>query len=233
MGISVSHVFVHGFLGLPEDWDLLIDQLKLPDAYKIHLWQDKYFEPSQTIDKWADHFIGQFSNQLVTAFGYSLGGRLLFHAFMKKPELFKKLYLFSSNPFRMSDMEIEIRKKMDADWANRISNDSWESVLCAWGDLEIFKHDLAVDRYSLQEYKLQLSQAVEIWSPAKQLYAANDLTPELIGKLQLFCGSLDSKYLKIYNELGSQGYNVNVIEGAGHRLILSHSRQLGVIIKNQ
>lgn len=98
--------FLHGFLGRPSDWDRI--QAKLPVAEGLRFFNLDYFknpllDPKNSLSSWADHFINWIETQsglhdrniLV---GYSLGGRLALHALEKKPGLWHRLVLISTNP---------------------------------------------------------------------------------------------------------------------------------------
>lgn len=163
---------LHGFLGLSRDWASL-----LPHAQAVSLFD--IAQPSETIGpwQWAEQFNKRVSidssrpNFLVA---YSLGGRLAMHALLSNPGLWQGAILISSNPGFEAQVK-PARLRDDIIWANRFITESWDSLIQAWNQQQIFGGFSGLQRKESDFSRKLLSDTLRYWSLGQQ----DLLTPQL------------------------------------------------------
>jgi 2-succinyl-6-hydroxy-2,4-cyclohexadiene-1-carboxylate synthase len=101
-------VALHGFLGLPSDWDFLGSDVIAP--------------PLDDIPDEGD-----------TLLGYSLGGRLALQALLRGAR-YRRAVIVSA---RVRDAEPD-RRERDERWARRFETDDWSAVMRDWNAQLIF-----------------------------------------------------------------------------------------------
>lgn len=133
-------VALHGFLGLPSDWDFLRDEWEV-DA--IDVLRDPVPPAGDVL------------------LGYSLGGRLALQALLGGAT-YRRAILVST---RVSDAEPD-RRARDEAWARRFETEAWESVLRDWNAQALFgghsmpREERDFDRAALARALRELSPAV-------------------------------------------------------------------------
>lgn len=212
-------VLVHGFLGLPLDWEQFIKDNNIEDPVCINLWNDETLNPSCTLQDWGEHFIDRFKHEKIKAIGYSLGGRLLFQAFYKNPQCFESLETYSSNPFQPLELDRDV---FDSTWSEKFRTYEWAKVMDEWNHLPLFKHDTLDQREGLEPFREPLAKSLTQWSPKHQTITAKDLTPEHLERLTMYYGDRDSKYKLIHQAAKSQQPKLKIesVPHKGHRIIL-------------
>src|SRR5262249_45368361 len=104
---------LHGFLGLPSDWDLLRQPLHAIDLFSIG-------KPLSTLWSWAQDFNRQVSaDNTNILIGYSLGGRLGMHALIDQPHLWQGGVFVSAHSGLSFSHDRDKRIQSDAQWAQR------------------------------------------------------------------------------------------------------------------
>jgi 2-succinyl-6-hydroxy-2,4-cyclohexadiene-1-carboxylate synthase len=215
-----THLYVlHGFLGLPSDWNLLSQTL--PYSIKtIDLFNDF---PIQSLSSWAEVF-----NQFVHAedskvfrilLGYSLGARLAMHALLQAPHLWNAAVIVSGHPGLEDLQEREQRIERDRQWSGRFENDSWEKLMEAWNDQKVFSSDaFHFNRYESDYQRRKLSEALQHWSLGRQKYLADRLENLNIPILWV-AGSQDSDYAAYaQRQRFGNPKSLKWIADAGHRV---------------
>ena len=120
-GIGMSKVdiiFLHGFLGVPSDWNGVVECLKFefedsevkPTYHVLDYFNQPKLSPRNSFENVAGEFVNVIESITTSSrrvlVGYSLGGRLALHIFEKNPGLFERLVCVSTNPgFKSSDLE--------------------------------------------------------------------------------------------------------------------------------
>jgi 2-succinyl-6-hydroxy-2,4-cyclohexadiene-1-carboxylate synthase len=220
---------LHGFLGLPSDWD----SLKAPQDFEIEKADIfKIASPANgtSMFEWADAFhqhVRARSQKIPGAgekrilLGYSMGGRLALHALVQNPSLWSTAVIVSANPTPLSD-ERGPRAVADEDWARRFETEHWESLVSVWENHPVFGgKPIPFSRKEKDFTRADLAGAFRAWSLARQ----EDLTPRLLElKIPILwiTGNQDPRYQEIARRLKSQAQGKTIefvsVEGSGHRV---------------
>jgi 2-succinyl-6-hydroxy-2,4-cyclohexadiene-1-carboxylate synthase len=137
---SSGIVALHGFLGLPSDWDFLRDEF---DVRAIDVLREPIPDTGELL------------------LGYSLGGRLALQALLGGAR-YQRAVIVST---RVSDAEGD-RRERDEAWARRFESDDWELLLRDWNAQSLFgghampRDERAFDRPALARALRDLSPAV-------------------------------------------------------------------------
>lgn len=219
----MKYVFVHGFLGLPTDWNSIISKLKVKQPNLsfdcVNLWQELKSNPSLSMAGWADLFNKRY-DEPVTAIGYSLGGRLLYEALQSKPENFKQLILISSNPFSLPAEVKTQRKPWQEMWTEKFLHEDWGTLINQWNALALFNNSkIFFDRSANQFDRKALVHALVQWSPAQQKKSIQS-AKSFSNQLKWICGKEDKKYLQLYQTFQKvlTDHKFIFVAGAYHRV---------------
>jgi 2-succinyl-6-hydroxy-2,4-cyclohexadiene-1-carboxylate synthase len=210
--------FVHGFLGSPNDW-LGLPTAVTKEATFRNLWEDlEVLAHTASFDAWADLFL-QTSPRGVKAFGYSLGGRLLLHAYIKDPSHFKSLHLFSTHYGLQSEVEKQARLKNDLTWAKRFETDPWQEIMAAWNSQPVLANSHEPERLEEDFDRDLLAQAFRIFSLGRQTY----LLPELVRKkvpIHFINGENDPKFMTLLDAIPIKPHlHTHRLPNVGHRIL--------------
>ncbi len=138
---SADLVLVHGFLGLPTDWNAVVMHWREHfngEIHLINLWEVS--DGASTLDSLALHIEKHVTNTSVVV-GYSLGGRILLHLSAAAVARAKALILISSHFGLESDQEKVERLQVDNRWAERFMSDMWEDIMADWEAQPVFAND--------------------------------------------------------------------------------------------
>lgn len=197
---------LHGFLGLPTDWDIF--RGVWPPVQAVDLYE--FVTPSQTpsLEKWGRLFNNKVklehpSGEKKIVVGYSMGGRLAMHALMADPEFWDAAVLISAHP-GLPETAVEERserQEKDELWAQKFLLDPWPSLMVEWNQQPVFgtNHPTPLRPESLFDRE-KLSLSMLHWSLSSQ----KDLRHELrkIDRPILWCsGSEDQKFTQIAEEM--------------------------------
>jgi 2-succinyl-6-hydroxy-2,4-cyclohexadiene-1-carboxylate synthase len=213
---------LHGFLGLPSDWDFL-DAPKEASLQKVDIF--KVLSPSTgaSMMDWAEAFNDQLSknSEKRVLLGYSMGGRLALHSLVRNPSLFAGAVIVSANPSPLPE-ERKSRIAADETWAERFENEPWESVVSAWESHPVFGgKPIPFLRRESDLRRADLAGALRAWSLAHQ----ESLTPRL-SQIEVpvlwITGEQDSRYQEIAKRVRSQTAGAPIefvsIPDSGHRV---------------
>ncbi|MEO6260711.1 MAG: alpha/beta fold hydrolase [Thermoanaerobaculia bacterium] len=189
---------LHGFLGLPSDWDFLRDAGFAIRA--IDLFRGK------TVPETGD-----------TLLGYSMGGRLALTA-LAKGAAYQRAVIVSAGLNVSEETERTERRAHDERWAERFQSEPWDDLTADWNRQAVFG-GRAVDRVEADFDRVELGKALRKWSSG----ALPPLEPHLetiaIPVLWI-AGETDERYLEAAKraiELLPRG-ELAVAPGAGHRV---------------
>ena len=183
---------LHGFLGLPSDWDFLRDEFDV-DAIDVF---------RQEIPREGERLLG-----------YSLGGRLALQALLSGAQ-YERAILVST---RIRDAEPD-RRERDEAWARRFESDDWESLLRDWNAQALFgghtmpRNERDFDRATLARVLRELSPAV--------LPSVGARLGEIEIPILCIAGERDPKYVAEAQravELLPRG-ELAIVPGAAHRV---------------
>ncbi len=171
-------IALHGFLGLPSDWDHLDC---IPYAIK----------PSASLTAWAIEF-NKWAEAHVqaprTLLGYSMGGRLALHALIQNPAIWQNAILISTN---IGLKILGSRLENDYKWAEKFRTEPWEKLMQDWDSQAVFKGSICIPRKEEDYDREELAQYLENFSLAKQEYLLPAICKLQI-PIQWITGALDA-----------------------------------------
>jgi 2-succinyl-6-hydroxy-2,4-cyclohexadiene-1-carboxylate synthase len=195
---------LHGFLGLPSDWNFLGNP---PEASleKVDLFRILSPSTGASMMDWAESFnhqVAQKSEKRVLL-GYSMGGRLALHSLIRNPSLWAGAVIVSANPAPLPE-EREPRLVADEAWARRFENENWDSAVSAWENHPVFGGKPIPFVRRREDFRREdLAGAFRAWSLARQ----ENLTPRLSDlefPILWITGEQDSRYHEIARRVQSQ-----------------------------
>ena len=214
----INLVFLHGFLGSPQDFDMLISALDKKYSFQL-LDLTTFLSLSDTLPK-----LKVAIPEGSIGIGYSMGGRVLLLLAVTYPTLFKKIILLSASP-GIETQELDKRKEWEESWIHLLESQGLDAFLEKWYDQPLFaslKKNTAFKHLSQRRKSLNplvIKQMFKNFSITKHPSLWNSLKKLPISLLYLV-GESDSKYLEIANRLSTLGkhIHVKVIPHAGHAL---------------
>ncbi|MEO1509765.1 MAG: alpha/beta fold hydrolase [Cyanobacteria bacterium J06633_23] len=183
-------------------WDTL--------ANSIWEWSERFCQLVQSSAKSENHYL----------LGYSLGGRLAWHALVAKPDLWTGAIIVSA------DVGITIRQKKkqclrrDRIWANRFLTEPWDDLLAEWDNLPVFCHrPCPTPRLEADFDRQKIARAFEVYSKGRMDDLRSQIT-NLPIPITYVTGDADHRYQQIGTELTAQSSNIRhvSIQNAGHRV---------------
>jgi 2-succinyl-6-hydroxy-2,4-cyclohexadiene-1-carboxylate synthase len=186
---------LHGFLGLPSDWNFLREA-----------GLDVIAPPLTAIPKSGDVLLG-----------YSLGGRLALQALLAGAK-YRKAVIVSAGLGIEDRVAREERRRLDDRWAHKFERDPWQRVLREWNAQPVFGGH-ALRRREEDFDRRELARQIREWSPAV-LPAVTWRLREIGIPVLWIAGERDEKYVAEGNRAVSllpQG-ELWICPGAGHRV---------------
>ncbi len=231
---------LHGFLGLPRDWDLFESAVqdhrgRQVRLVKHNLWEELEGLDDKSLKGWAEKVNQEVEDQRAMGdsrphllMGYSMGGRLAMHALLHNPQNWSGAILVSAHPGLTTPEEREARAKNDEKWAERWRSEKWSDVWSAWQALPVFNtttQTAVVSERTEREFDRELlAEGMMAWSLSRQ----DDLLEKLFKfkkPVLWLAGDEDTKFKSIQagisNRAAREGrtlHKFEVIESAGHRL---------------
>lgn len=207
-------VFVHGFLGLAEDWNGFA---RSGVDVCVDLWSlaGKNGEPFGVANA---RILAEAGGNGAVLIGYSMGARLAMHALIADPGRYRAAILISGNPGLTSQEERVRRLEADQEWARRFRKEPWDGLMKAWNNQAVLAGGADPGRKECDFNRDALAWALEHWSLGRQ----RDLRAELAAldmPILYLTGAEDKKFTDLVRELvkGCRHRHI-AIEGAGHRL---------------
>jgi len=231
-GHGPQHMIVaHGFLGLPSEWNFLIEHLK--DHYTFHLLTLPGHQ-EVPIDSNIDEFfqsLTEYSQSLnsFSLLGYSMGGRILLEFALRNLSSINNIILESANPGIENQSEREIRYAKDL---LGFGGQTYEDFLQNWYLQSLFNPNLD---YNISE-KLKLHQpqhlvqAMAIFSPGSRPSLWNELHGLSHIPCHFISGIKDIKYFKIGIDLKALNWNLHSLD-AYHNVHLERPLEFLALIK--
>jgi 2-succinyl-6-hydroxy-2,4-cyclohexadiene-1-carboxylate synthase len=207
---------LHGFLGLPSDWNFLKNVFPF-DALSLAAF------PIESLMGWASNFndfVATHSDQTNLLLGYSLGGRLAMHALIDRPELWSGAILISSHPGLQVEKDRILRRSNDQEWAKRFLSEPWHDLMNVWNHQTVFTSGtFFFDRLEENYCRADLSKFLINCSLGRQLDFLNPLKNLKMPILWL-TGDKDIQYCQLAERVAfSNPLSVKkTIFQAGHRL---------------
>jgi 2-succinyl-6-hydroxy-2,4-cyclohexadiene-1-carboxylate synthase len=224
-------IALHGFLGLPSDWQKW-HQTYAPgkELVAIDLWNDEKLNSSLSLNDWINSFLKIVQNYRkqktsVELWGYSMGGRLALGALASAPDLFSRAMILSANPGLKQDNDRASRFQRDLVWAEKSRTQDWNSLMQEWHQQPVLKEPRSVDnsvyRRETDYSRDQLAQALVNWSVAKQPNYWPQMN-DLQIPIDWHVGSFDQTYKAIAENVAALNSNVrlHIHHDRGHRILI-------------
>lgn len=211
MSTAVDLWCVHGFLGVPEDWDFLSQALARRDHGRpvrvtpVDVYEVAVPTAESSLDAWGRALArlasaGRSPTTRRVLLGYSLGGRLAMHALAAQSGLWDATVLVSAHPGLPSD-EREDRLRRDDAWARDFETRPWDDLMTWWESLPAFGGRPAPwSRRESEHRREHLAWTLRSWSLGRQ--------EDLFGALVRFeepilwiAGEHDPRYVDIGRRL--------------------------------
>lgn len=231
-------ICLHGFLGLPSDWDLIQSSFMVsPLAHQFEWWSVDYMNtpdlgPECDFATWAHNFnqkiLKRFPQGPRVIVGYSLGGRLALQALKAQPELYDQAVFISSNPGLQREKEKAERWKNDSRWSERFLNTPWTELLQEWNAQSVFKDSVREPlRLEASYSRKKLAQSLLQWSLAQQ-EDFRDFILHQGPRVLWACGEKDIKFASLAMELqkASSQVKTEIFQGASHRVLFDQPVKL-------
>lgn len=235
---------LHGFLGLPTDWELVrkIIHEEKPDwiFVEVDLFHQKEFSTDLSYEQWVAAFYKwlknfedeNLKNQNIqrTLVGYSLGGRLALHLLQENPEYWAGSVFISTNPGLINESEKLQRLENDRQWAKKFLNQNFSLTLKEWNNQPVFQSGFEPERKEVNYNKNLLVSALLNWSLALQKDFR--ILMDLWNVRQIWvAGEKDKKFSQILKTLPEcQDIQRWEVEGASHRLIFEAPEEIAHFI---
>ena len=210
---------LHGFLGLPSDWDGLPCTA---GAHKVDWMPVLAGLPG--LREPALAALAEALNSMVPGdvlLGYAMGGRIALHMLLSEGgEKWRKAVVVSASPGLATGVERAARFNADQRWARRFFSESWETVASAWDEQTVFTTDgpNPLMRQEAEFDRKHLALALMRGSVGRQ----SDLRGKL-GVLNIpvlwIAGERDAKYAALARECASlnRRFRCEILPDAGHR----------------
>lgn len=218
---------LHGFLGLPSDWQGFQSiRQHCKEFFPIDIFQKGLTRSS--LEAWAQSLNATVAkdNKPSVLIGYSLGARLGMHAVIAEPALWKGAIFISGNPGLSQEVEKQRRLEADAIWAKRFREDPWEELMEKWNHLDVFAgFKCTLERREEQYTRAQLAESLIHWSLGTQENLQSKLQ-ELKMPILWLVGEQDVKYTQLARNLVFKNPHsqMRVIPQAAHRVPWENGR---------
>ena len=161
---------LHGFLGLPSDWDFLRDA-----GFSVET------PPLGAIPSDGDVLLG-----------YSMGGRLALHALLQGAK-YRRAVIVSAGLGIEDRVAREERQRTDDRWARMFEKQPWSRVIAEWNAQPVFGGH-SVKRRERDFERRELARQLREWSPGVMAPMAWRLREIAIPVLWI-AGERDAKYV--------------------------------------
>lgn len=224
-------VALHGFLGLATDWNSVFSETDFEfDA--VDLWPiASRVRVESAFEDCAEEILVHAKDR-PWLLGYSMGGRLAYHAYLRAPEKWAGAIFVSAHPGLIAEEEKRVRLESDEKWARRFREDPWDVLMRDWNKQGVFTGDGSglSSRLETTFDREALARAMDIWSLGRQ----TDLS-ERLSELKSFnwciTGDLDKKFTSLIQAMGLGKRHIQ-IAGAGHRVPWDQPAQFRDVVRS-
>ena len=222
----MKSVLVHGFLGLPTDW-----QAYTADE-KINLWEEISPKKFTSLAQSGEQLAKTISGDDLTIVGYSLGGRIALHWPQAQWSRIRQMILVSVHGGLASDEEKKTRLTADKKWSEKFLKQDWSPLIKTWNAQAVFQWDTVRPlRFEKSYNREELAAALTNWSLGQQAEQM-ELLKKAPFPIHYVYGTKDSKFANYAKGLQKRGlpWSFTALEG-GHSLHLSHSAELATMMQ--
>lgn len=244
----MTHVLLHGFLGLPESWNEIAGGIA--DARRVvrptlfghgpRAWS--LDEAPATFEDEVDRLARELDQERVSRahlVGYSMGARVALVLALRHPHLVSRLTLVSGHAGLHDEAERRERALADDRLASELRQDGLPAFVRRWEALPLFAtQDRLPPAVRARHRARRLShrepvvaRALEILSPGRMPLVTPRLG-ELPVPVSLVVGALDPKFVGIARAIAPlfPSARVHVIDDAGHDPCLERPREIASLI---
>tara|TARA_A100001015_G_scaffold320206_1_gene445773 strand:- start:3010 stop:3783 length:774 start_codon:yes stop_codon:yes gene_type:complete len=231
-------VFLHGFLGIKENWIPFVKEFKefccccidLPghgESHSVSLSFDDTLNEIKKIIKKPSTFIA-----------YSMGGRLALAFTLAYPEYVTRLFLESASPGLGKKYDRTIRRMEDKKKAKEILNTSLNEFLKEWYKQDLFsslrKHPALENHIQQCLYNTPegLARSLQTLGTGSQRSYWEDLK-SCQPLVHLIVGDQDDKFMSIAARMQeeNEAFSLHIIPSSGHNAHLENPAIFGEILK--
>lgn len=226
-------VFVHGFLGQPEDWKHIQNHLRTQQSnpfVSVNLWD--LVEQDCSLEQMAQK-LEAFCPPGSAVVGYSLGGRILMHLRFEILRQLGAMIFISSHIGLATELEKQKRLESDKAWALRFLDEPWDALIRSWDQQSIFEADVSRPYRLEKDYdRIKLAKVLQGCSLGLQSVELSQLS--VVKNSVYGVGEKDKTYRQHLNILQSKNIfkQLVVIEGMGHYGLQSQAEQIAQILGN-
>lgn len=235
---------LHGFLGLPSDFERTMREIETPSEESHVLSVDylKFRETSSQValtdwgkqfNRWVESYEKGKSSGKRVLVGYSQGGRLALHAVQANPSFWQGLILISTN-LGISNGEKPARLKSDQEWAQKFLNENFVKTVEKWNAQPVFQGSKAEPQRNETQYNRNLLvSCLENWSLAHQQDFKQEI-PNWKMPTMYVAGDKDAKYIQIAREFQrlQPSANLSIVPESGHRVLFDQPEALAKLISD-
>lgn len=235
---------LHGFLGVPKDFDLLDNALpRGMELVPVDYTLVPSLAPTVSLANWGANFNAWVAEYLRTRkdlegvslrrilLGYSQGGRLALHSLIENSAAWDLALIISANP-GIPESEKKDRRNSDKNWALKFLSGDFKSVVKQWNDQAVFKGSEEPPRLPEDYRRELLAQSLERWSVSEQQDLRLAIEEIKIPVLWI-SGERDVKYTRIGEEMAALNANIQsvIVGNAGHRVLFDQPKVLAQFLK--
>lgn len=238
-GLEKINIFcLHGFLGLPADWDLIKSYFMVSSLARQFEWRSVDYmklsalAPQNPFEPWARHFNSYVRREAPQGprvlVGYSLGGRLGLQALKADPGLYEAAVFISTHPGLQREKDRQERKLSDEVWAQKFLSTPWPELMKEWNSQGVFKESPSEPQRLEAFYeRALLAQALTSWSLSAQ-EDLRDLITGHSGKILWVSGDKDLKFASLAMELKKRApaLQSEILAKASHRVLFDQPGEL-------
>ena len=221
---------IHGNLQLPSVWDCFdrafITPNKLDSKSRLRLHKENLWGLYEySFDAWTHSFLEKISGSDLSEkpliMGYSLGGRLAWHAILEKPDWWRGAIIIAAHPGLDTPSEKAAQWEIDREWAYRFKVEPWKKLIKEWDQLSVFGGFESGIKRVEQDYPREIiAELFTGFSKARQRYLLTDISNLRAPPMLYISGEYDTKYTEIGATLATHASTLThvVIPGACHRV---------------
>lgn len=212
---------LHGFLGRPNDWKFLGDDLEKVDLFR-------YDPLPASLEEWAHRFNESVDGEGHVLIGYSLGSRLALHALKQQPSKWAAAVLISCHPGIEDEHEKSLKLETDLKWSQRFLKEPWNVLMRDWNKQLVLESSHHLPREESHYGRESLQHALSHWSTGtQQIFKEIDIPTLWI------VGELDKKYIDLSQKitLKHEKSCKKILPGCGHRVHIDNPELLNQTIQ--
>jgi 2-succinyl-6-hydroxy-2,4-cyclohexadiene-1-carboxylate synthase len=208
---------LHGFLGLPEDWDFLKDPSF--ETVAVDFMNVRGLTPDSSLERWGENFNlwvdKKYPHCEKHLIGYSMGGRLAMHALLSNFKNWSSAAFVSSHYGLTDEHEKQSRWQQDQRWSQKFLTYDFNTVIREWNAQPVFENSTNEPKREEKNYDVELlAKCLTNWSVSKQKYLLPELEKTKVPQLWM-AGEYDKKYSALVSNLA----NHLIVPQSAHRLL--------------